>query len=485
MERLETRQLMAHDTGAVLDASSIVATNDAPPVVETIAVSRMRPAARINFAMPGSDGVGDIKATLLGGNLYLGEADGQAGLANGVSISRLANGNILLAGHDPTNGAGHSSLINGMSSVEFAVTGSLFSNLGNGENQIVFNQGTGGLATFQDVAINGGADKDRIIINGLVTRGSASFNTGAGDDWVFVSNSLIGDGFGYDQLWVNSGAGADTVTVKNGTRVNGWIDIQTYDSLSETDADVVYFDTEAWVLRDVNVRTGGGEDLIFGTDSAQPNVFFSALEAGGSFIVDTGAGADRVYLRGVKTGGDFQVHTGEGADDVTIDFTTIWKLDGTTFFPSVHGNVDIQTFDALTETDADSVRIFDEHIAGSLLARLGDGADYFQLTYGDYIGNDLNVDMGAGDDVADVAAYVWDHFMVWMGDGNDQLNLGKTWAYRLIADGGLGYDSLKTTTDTKSQYRDQFGWERINGRPLWMDDIIFGNVKDAVLTASP
>jgi hypothetical protein len=93
--------------------------------------------------------------------------------------------------------------------------------------------------------------------------------------------------------------------------------------------------------------------------------------------------------------------------------------------------------------------------------------------------------MGAGDDVADVAAYVWDHFMVWMGDGNDQLNLGKTWAYRLIADGGLGYDSLKTTTDTKSQYRDQFGWERINGRPLWMDDIIFGNVKDAVLTASP
>jgi hypothetical protein len=291
-----------------------------------------------------------------------------------------------------------------------------------------------------------------------------------------VSNSLIGDGFGYDQLSAYTGAGADTVTVKNGTHVNGWIDIQTYDSLSETDGDVVYFDTEAWALRDVNVRTGGGEDLILGTEDYQQFVFFSALETNGSLIVDTGAGADRVYLRGVKTGGDFHVYTGEGADDVTIDFKSIEKLDGTFFIPSVHGNVDIQTYDALAEVDNDSFRIYDEHVAGSLLARLGDGADYFQLTYGDYIGNDLNVDMGAGDDVADVAAYVWDHFMVWMGDGNDSLTLGKTWAYRIIADGGPGYDSLKTIADTKSQYKDYLSWERINGRPTWMDDIIFGGL---------
>jgi hypothetical protein len=349
----------------------------------------------------------------------------------------------------------------------------------------VFGEGTGGLPTFQDVAVSGGSGEDRIIINGLVTRGSASFNTGGGDDWVFVSNSLIGDGFGYDQLSVYTGAGADTVTIKNGTHVNGWIDIQTYDSLSETDADVVYFDTEAWALRDVNVRTGGGEDLILGTIDTNPTVFFSALEVNGSLIVDTGAGADRVYLRGVKTGGDFQVYTGKGADDVTIDFNSIERLDGTYFIPSVGGNVDIQTYDALTEADADTVRIYNEHVAGSLLARLGDGNDYFQLTYGDYIGHDLNVDMGAGDDVADVAVHVWDHLMVHMGDGNDTLNLGKTWAYRLIADGGMGYDSLHTTVDTKSQNRDNLSWERINGRPTWMDDIIFGTGNIGVLTRSP
>jgi hypothetical protein len=67
--------------------------------------------------------------------------------------------------------------------------------------------------------------------------------------------------------------------------------------------------------------------------------------------------------------------------------------------------------------------------------------------------------------------------MVWMGDGNDTLNLGKTWAYRIIADGGMGYDSLKTTTETKSQYRDLLNWERINNRPTWFDDIVFGDLE--------
>jgi hypothetical protein len=489
MERLETRQLMAADTGAAFNFNTTVGTPviDHLPVAEAVSVARMRPTTRLDFSTPGApdDGIGDIKATLLGGNLYLSEADGQAGLANGLSITRLANGHILLTGQDPTNTGGPESLINGQHSMEFAVTGSLFTNLGDGENQVVFGEGTGGLPTFQDVAVSGGSGQDRIIINGLVTRGSASFNTGGGDDWVFVSNSLIGDGFGYDQLSVYTGAGADTVTIKNGTHVNGWIDIQTYNSLSESDADVVYFDTEAWALRDVNVRTGGGEDLILGTIDSTPTVFFSALEVNGSLIVDTGAGADRVYLRGVKTGGDFHVYTGDGADDVTIDFNSIEKLDGTYFIPSVGGNVDIQTFDALSEADADNVRILNEHVAGSVLARLGDGNDYFQITYGDYIGHDLNVDMGAGDDVADVAVYVWDHLMVHMGDGNDTLNLGKTWAYRLIADGGMGFDSLKTTADTKAQNRDNLSWERINGRLMWIDDIIFGDANGGVLTRSP
>jgi hypothetical protein len=171
MERLETRQLMARDTGAILDQDPILEIPEPPshdPVLTRgdVVASDWRPALRgaLPTQVEGNPAVGDITATLLGGNLYLGEASGQAGMPNGVSISRLANGNILLVGHDPTNSGGPSSRINGMASMEFAVTGSLFSNLGNGENQIVFDPGTGGVPTFMDVALNGGADEDRYII---------------------------------------------------------------------------------------------------------------------------------------------------------------------------------------------------------------------------------------------------------------------------------------------------------------------------------
>jgi hypothetical protein len=160
-------------------------------------------------------------------------------------------------------------------------------------------------------------------------------------------------------------------------------------------------------------------------------------------------------------------------------------LDGGYFHCSVGGNLEIQTYDSLAETDADVVHMFDGRIHGSLLARLGGGNDTFSLTYADYIHNDLDLNMGAGDDTADVSAFVLDHLMLWMGEGNDTLNVGKTWAYRLIADGGAGYDNLWTTSQTKSQYRDQFGWERINGLHVFVNDIVFDQLGGGTLTKSP
>ena len=490
-ENLENRQLMARDTGIVLNGGPVFTQPELPtfelaPTRDSVVAAAWRPATRGGLQTPaeGDPAVGDITATLLFGNLYLGEASGQTGMPNGVSISRLANGHILLVGHDPTNSGGPASRINGMTSIEFAVTGSLFSNLGDGENQVVFDNGPGGPATFQDVVFNSGAGDDRYIVNTLQTRGSLSFNTGGGNDWVFLSESTIGDGFGWDQLSVNTGAGQDTVTVKNGTRVNGVIDIQTYATLAEIDQDVVYFDTEASAMREVNVRTGGGDDIFLATKDYEPIVFFGALEAS-SLVVDMGDGADTAFLRGVRTGGDLKLFTGAGADKVTIDSRSIEQFDGGYYICSVGGNMEIQTYVSPDEADIDEVHMFDGRITGSLLARLGGGNDIFSLTYADYIKNDLDVNMGAGDDTADVSAFVLDHFMVWMGEGNDTLNLGKTWAYRLIADGGAGYDSLATTTQTKSQYKDYFGWERINGRPTWMDDIIFGGLDGGVLTKAP
>src|SRR5262249_40886308 len=211
----------------------------------TDAITDLAPRERVNADPPVPAVIGDVTVTAAFGHLYISEDADSVGLKQGVIITRLPNGNILVVGHDPTNSGGVSTLINGVASMEFAVTGSLFVNLGDGEDQLLIDARGGAGPVFEDLGIVMGGDDApaRVIIGALVTRGSLSVDTGGGDDWVFLSGSQIGDGFGFDQYVVNTGAGTDTVTIKNGTQINGWVDIQTYNSLTENDADVVYFDT--------------------------------------------------------------------------------------------------------------------------------------------------------------------------------------------------------------------------------------------------
>lgn len=147
---------------------------------------------------------------------------------------------------------------------------------------------------------------------------------------------------------------------------------------------------------------------------------------------------------------------------------------GQDFLPRVDGNLSIQTYAALADTDFDSVRLLNRPtVIGSIVAKFGAGNDYFLLDNAEIIGNDLDLHMGDGNDTAEVSGYVVDHLMAWMGEGNDTLNLGKTWAYRLIADGDLGSDSLTTTSQTNAQYKDIFEWENINGIPTAVFDHVF------------
>lgn len=470
LEQLESRQLMAADLGASLASADLVAE----------AVVRERTAV---VAPPNS--VGNLFANLNGNDLYLFEAN--PSLKQGVTVSRLANGNILVTGHDPTNSGGPSTLINGLPSAEFAVPGNLYVHLGGGEDQIVFDVSAGAVPSFHNVTINMGADAapDRIIIWNLATRGSMNITTGGGEDWVFLGGATIGDGFGGDVLTINSGAGVDNVTIKNGTAVMGRLDVQTYGSLSEMDGDLVHFDTEAYIDRDADIRMGGGDDLLMVTRDYVPTVFFGGLSVAGSLKVDLGAGDDEAYLRGVITYGNFSLYTGAGADNVIMDNRPIEQWDGGYFIPRVGGNLEIQTYAMLSETDRDEVRIQDAIIHGSLLARLGGGDDYFLLDDAEIIYNDLNLEMGAGNDQAEISGYVVDHLMAWMGDGNDRLHLGRTWAYRLIADGGYGgYDALTTSPDTSALYLDLYGWEKINGFPTWWNDIVATPTQGALQRAT-
>jgi hypothetical protein len=434
---------------------------------------------------------GDVFAYVQDGTLFINEAPAQIGGDNGISISQLADGKIRVEGHDSTNIGGPSTLVNGQAFVDFELLMSplglgrdLNVNLGGGEDQIVFNPGPNGAPEFNSVTLNVGAnsgnDTDRIIVNALSTWGSLTVNTGAGNDWLFLSNSVIGNGWGYDNVVARMGAGADTVTIKNDTLVRGSVDVQTYTYLNELDADTMYFDTNAVVNGNVDVRLGGGTDNFMVTNPNHSLIAWGGLTTHGTLNVDTGANSDVVYARGVRADGNFKLFTGAGNDDVTIDNRAIDLWDGTFFVPRVGGNMEVQTYNSVTEAQADVVRMYDASIVGSLLVRLGGGADTFLLEDADFIGNDLDVNAGAGNDSVEISAFVVDHLMAWLGEGDDKLKLGKTWAYRLIGSGDLGYDRLYTTPDTKAQYFDYFGWETINGIRTGLLEPVVPN--DGILT---
>lgn len=318
---------------------------------------------------------GDVTAYVQNGNLYLNEAAGQAGQDNGAAIYRLADGNLRVEGRSASGQA--DSLINGAAYQDFAVSGSLYVNFGAGNDLLLL--GSDGTAAtspvFDEVHINVAApqptnalfafqptgpynlpDNDNVIIWGVTTRGSMSINTGDGNDWAYVANSQIGDGVGTDNLTINTGAGADTAEIKNLlASVTGNIDIQTYASLDETDDDVVWFDG-AYANGDIDVFTGGGNDLF--------------------------------------------------------------------------------------------------HMANSSTL------------------HDLNFDAGAGDDTAEIDhVVVVDQLMAHLGDGNDALSIDYLWGDKFSFQGDGGVDRLTKTANVWGHSLDQGGWEYINGRRIWTNVI--------------
>jgi hypothetical protein len=273
---------------------------------------------------------GDIAAYVQSGNLYLTEAAGQAGQANTAAIYQLANGQIRVEGRgDP----GQASLINGAAYQDFTVPGSLYVNFGAGDDLLVIGAAGPGTTTptFNDVHIDTAApppvfeslaaksvqptgplnppDNDDVIIWDVVTRGAMTINTGDGDDWVYISGARLGDGFGNDDLSIYTGAGADTVELKNDLAAfQGNIYIQTYASLAEQDNDVVWFE-KAYSMKDIRVVTGGGADLLH-MDNA--TAFHDLLFA-------TGDGNDTVELDDVTVVDQLMGDLGNGDDSLSLD----------------------------------------------------------------------------------------------------------------------------------------------------------------------
>jgi hypothetical protein len=271
---------------------------------------------------------GDVAAYVQNGNLYITEAAGQTGLDNAVQISQLANGQIRVAGTGTTTD-GTMSHVNGQAYQDLTVTGSLNVNLGGGSDLVVIGSDLGlASPSFSQVNIDTSAppqlvaarslvlggipttlnapDNDDVIIWGINTHGPMTINTGAGNDWVYVGGANMTAG----NLTINTGSGADTVQIENTVNtLAGTVDIQTYTSLAENDADVVWLDT-AYMQGNLNVRMGGGNDIFHLENAA---VF-------GNLNLDAGAGDDSATLLHVDVVKSLMAQLGDGNDSLSLDY---------------------------------------------------------------------------------------------------------------------------------------------------------------------
>ena len=441
--------------------------------------------------------IGNVNATLLGSTLLLtGDA-----LDNALVVSTATGGRMAVLG-------GLGTTINGSTSAfvtSRAVT-SIVANLNAGNDVIGFTNSavglgnqlmpfgifspfaptlqadidaaTGGIPTFTlpgNVTVTTAAGNDAVGILGTVG-GSVAANLGS-------SSSLAGPGqgnsFAIGDPFVTSvanriggsvslvgGDQRDAVRII-GTNVNGvvaaalgngenFMDIRSYGSkvgsfayTGGTGDDFVLVQATPLTIRDgVNVYTGPrGED----------DVDMSATSIGGSVVVNTGTGADDddVRLRSDIRGG-VSVVTGAGEDRV-----------------EVAGNV---RRDVVVSTGAadDFVGVNSRSIGGSLVVNSGDGDDYLE-TFGDTIGGGVAINAGAGDDfieceyavglntVIDAGAgndWVFSsglttryNLFVYLGPGNDRLDLYNSSAFAAFLYGGTGANTLTTNAATRTGIR--------------------------------
>ncbi len=454
---------------------------------------------------------GDVAASVVNGNLYLNEAVGATGLDNGVRIYQVSPGIVRVQGAEANNSDGSLSRVNGQLYQDFAISGDLNVNLGAGNDRLHLGFDGGSSApNFNNVNINmaapdlvvaqkaqvakggiGGVfdppDADQFFGWGFNARGAVNVNTGVGNDWVFISNSFLGDGLGADNLTINTGAGADTASIK-GTTLLGNLRIQTYTNVNENDSDMVWMDSAldssfntrpTYITGDVSLYTGAGADNLWLGDSTDPYFTGLGFMTLGNFQAYLGAGDDVVDISAAKFGNgaahwsNLLLYTGAGADDVTVDFDRS-LIDVGDPMPEINGSLIIQTYDSLAETDADKVTIPIGQVGFATYIWLGGGDDQFSLTAGNW-GSYVIVDAGAGNDTGFAAGFLYETAEIRLGEGSDNMTIAHLRAKKLTLDGGagVGIDRLTRTSPSAVDQLFQSGWEYINGRPTWLDDLVF------------
>jgi hypothetical protein len=576
LERLEDRRLMARDTGAGLDGPPIDEPTYEPPINEApehvAPIRNFRPNSPFTtlpyFEPAPPTPTNDITAKFLGGDIFLSETPGFEGSDNGVLITQLPNGVIRITGISANGGA--PSTINGAEYVDYAWSGipwessipGLFVTFGDGNDRVEFS-GIADVANFRDVIIGvgehgagAGTDNDVVSIGNMHARGILMVDTGTGADRVSINNGThvegrvhlwtytyhvpdvaaagvtddvirfkglvrfdefleVNLGAGDDDLYVNlgpvdgtshlivgkwmkvqAGAGDDDIfmtmaNVGGGSLTDGleilagagedtfvsnesWfgnLSIKTWDTLAESDHDIVQL-TATYIAGNASVDMGGGDDDFITGDPTDDAANFGAWIAG-SLMVTTGAGDDTVRMEGSDLASydgraaDLSIYTGAGADVINLDFRSLPTPYDVSTTPQVAGGLVIRTFDQFEESDRDEVYIRMANVANGLSIGLGGGDDIFEVLGGNY--GWVAIDAQDGLDVGYLSvSFIHQQARIDMGAGDDQLTLGFVRKPSILTlSGGDGVDSLQTTEAILADQVFEYGWEWINGFPMW------------------
>jgi hypothetical protein len=359
---------------------------------------------------------GNLTAHVTGDTLFINEKPGSIGLDQSVQVSRAPSGQIRVEGL--FNKSGGQTLIDGFTSRDLPPAAKLVIGTGGGNDQIQVRN-----ASFTNVQILAGdpsgtslADDDEVVVANVTTNrtgtatatGVLDIRTGGGRDTVFVQLSTIGGDLKID------------------TGVTG---------------NVGAFDTDFVQIQDTTTRS--------------------------ATLISTGTSGDLVRIVDSKLGDDrndfLQIHTGAGAD--TVDLVPNRGFD------TVAGNIVIQAFESLSETDVDTVRA-QQLNCGSMLVQLGGGNDVVNMlgvTSVSGIGTNstFQLEGGAGNDkftLSDIE--ILDNFFALMGDGSDTLDMTFVKANKSMKlDGGAGpgIDHLEKHQMPFIPSLTQTGWEFING----------------------
>lgn len=365
---------------------------------------------------------GNVSAFTDGNTLIIREALGSSGGAQNVFVKEFGNRLELSSFTTPASQTG--SLINGQkTAVFFFQNKAVFkidANLGGGQD--TFGLTGNGSTVLRDLSIvttnssSRGNDGDQVSINNLKNVGSVFIDTGAGQDFLDITNSILG------------GAPNKSVVVNTGV----------LSAVGDSDRD---------------------ELRILGVDTRS------------LLTINTGASADSFVIKNAKIGSQVSdtllIDTGKGSDTVIIgpSASEVGAVEAKGAVVLITGK------DLDTEPDNDQVHVrglialsFDGK-TGSVFMEIGSGNDTLDMVQSEARNFSLK-GMKGNDTIRLNEVTARENFFADMGENDDLLDLTFVKANTMTLDGGAGFDNLERHLMPFIPSVTIRNWELLNGKPI-------------------